>query len=141
MPEEVAALKFKLNADALPHAAGHLEHGFAIREIGLDAENDEAEPPRQHAKNKDHAKLVYRLVREFGQQQRASVGRVVAVNGAFADARVDEGLCGLALIRDFGVTELEHILPVALEFCLSREPAEGFRDARPVAVGCGRACC
>lgn len=48
MSEEVAALKFKLNADALPHAAGDFEHSFAIREFGLDAKNNEPEPPRQH---------------------------------------------------------------------------------------------
>src|SRR5206468_12515278 len=113
MPEEVATFKFKLNADALPHAAGDLEHGFAVGKIGLNAKNDEAEPPRQHAENKDHAQLVYRFVRHFRQHHGAAIDRTIAVNGAFADTRADESFCGFTLVRDFGVAQLEHVLPVA----------------------------
>jgi hypothetical protein len=116
MLEEVAAFKFKLNADALPHAAGDLKHGFAIRELGLDTKNDEAEPPRQHAEDEDHAEFVYRLMGHFRQHHGTAINRPVAVNGAFTDTRTDESFCGLALVRDFGVTELEHVLPIALKF-------------------------
>ena len=116
MLQEIAALKFKLNADTLPHTAGDFEHGFAIREFGLDTKNDEPELAGQHAEDEDHTQLIHRLVGHFRQHHGTSIDRAVAMDGAFADARADEGFCGLALVRDFGVTELEHVLPVALEF-------------------------
>ena len=134
MPEEVAAFKFKLNADALPHAAGDFEHGFAVGKVRLDAQDDKAEPSRKHSKNEDHAQLIHRFMRHFRQHHGPTINRAIAVNGALADARADEGPAGFALVRDFGVTELEHVLPVALEFGLAREFAESFRDARPMAV-------
>src|ERR1700739_3956903 len=116
MAEEVAALKFKLNTDTLPHAAGDFEHGFAVGKIGLDAKHDEPTPPRQHAKDKDHTKLVCWLMSEFRQHHGTAINRAVAMDGAFADARADESFCGLALVRDFGVAEFEHVLPFALKF-------------------------
>ena len=134
VPEEVAAFKFKLNTNALPHAARHLKHGFAVRKLGLNAMDNKAKPPAQHAKDEDHTQLIHRLVRHFRQHHGTAIDRTIAVNGAFADARAGEGPGGLALVRDFSVTEFEHVLPVAFNFCLADELAEGLRDARPMAV-------
>ena len=58
MPEEITAFKFKLNTDALPHAARHLKHGFAVKEFGLNAMDNKAKPPAQQAKDEVFGRRV-----------------------------------------------------------------------------------
>ena len=62
MPVEVAALIFKLNADALPLSRLDFIHGFAVREALLKSEHAEAEAMREHAEVENHAEFVHRLV-------------------------------------------------------------------------------
>src|SRR5215831_5094440 len=101
MPEDIAALKFKLNADALPHAARHLKHSFAVRKLRLNAMYNKAKPTAQHAKDEDHTQLIHRFVRHFRKHHGTAIDRTIAMNGAFADAWADEGPCAFALVRDF----------------------------------------
>ena len=79
---EVAALKFKFDADALPYAGPDFIHGFAVREILLNTENAEAKPAREHAEGEDHAELVYWRVSQRVEFKRRAGKRSIRKTGA-----------------------------------------------------------
>src|SRR5690242_9058510 len=82
VPVEVAALKFKFNADALPYAGPDFIHGFAVGEILLNTENAEAKPAREHAEGEDHAELVHRRVSQGVECKRRAGKRAIRKTGA-----------------------------------------------------------
>ena len=82
MAVEVAALKFKFDADPLPYAGPYFIHGFAVGEILLNAENAEAKPAREHAEGEDHAELVHRRVSQRVEVERRAGERTIRKTGA-----------------------------------------------------------
>src|ERR1700757_152996 len=82
MAVEVAALKFKFDADALPYAGPDFIHGFAVREILLNTENAEAKPAREHAECEDHAELIDRSVSQCVEFKRRAGKRAIRKTGA-----------------------------------------------------------
>ena len=87
MPVEVAALIFKLNADALPLAGTDFIHGFAVREILLKGEDAEAEAMRKHAKEENHPEFIHRLEGDTLEvNRRASQGAITKTSLAVGTA-------------------------------------------------------
>src|SRR5262249_44879455 len=84
---EVAAFEFEFDVDALPAMGSDLALGFAIGEGGLDGFDDVAEFPSDHAKEKDDALFVDRLVTKATKIHGATVacaigqGRVTHCGG------------------------------------------------------------
>ncbi len=135
--QKIAALKFKLNADALPVSADGFAQGFAVGKRRLQVKDDKAEPSREHAKDKDHAGFIHRLMHKFRQQNGPAVKRAVMEDGPFADAFAPEGadgFTGFCCVRGMGCGQAEHVLPVGFDFGFAGEAAEGFRDAGPSAI-------
>jgi hypothetical protein len=82
MAVEVAAFKFKFNADALPYAGPDFIHGFAVREVLLNTEDAEAKPAREHAEGEDHAELVHWRVSQRVEFKRRAGKRSIRKTGA-----------------------------------------------------------
>jgi hypothetical protein len=80
--EEIAALKFKFEVDALPAFGTDLALGFAVGEAGLHGFDGVAEFLGDHAEEEDDALFVDRFVAEAAEVHR------MAVDGAAAQVRV-----------------------------------------------------
>ena len=81
MPVEVAALKFKFDADALPYARPDFIHGFAVREILLNTQNTKAKLARKHTEREDHAELVDRRESQSVAFKRRAGKRAIRKTG------------------------------------------------------------
>lgn len=71
---EVAALKFKLDVNALPLLGADLALGFAVGESGLDGFDDVAEFFGDESEKEDDAEFVDRLVAQAAEVERTAVG-------------------------------------------------------------------
>ena len=59
---EVAAFEFEFDSDELAFVADDAAHGFAVREVGMDAVDDEAKLPRHGSEEEDDADFVDRRI-------------------------------------------------------------------------------
>ena len=71
---EVAAFKFKFDADTLPALRSDLALGFAVREAGLHGFDGVAEFPGDYAEEQHDALFVDRLVAEATEIHGLAVG-------------------------------------------------------------------
>ena len=82
MVAEIAALKFKLDVDALPALGADLTLGLAVGEAKLDGFNDVAEFLGNHAEKKQDALFIDRFMAQ------ATKVNGIAVGGAILQGRV-----------------------------------------------------
>ena len=75
---EVPALKFKLDAHALPSFRSYLPHGLTVGESRLNRFNHVAQLFREHAKEEDDALFVYGFM-----AQSVEVGRIAIDSAIF----------------------------------------------------------
>jgi hypothetical protein len=75
---EVATLKFKLDADALPLTRIDLPLGLAVGIPSLDGLNVITQFTSHHSEEEDNALLVDRLVTEAPEIERVPVSRTIA---------------------------------------------------------------
>ena len=134
MFEKAAAFKFKFNAHALPLSADGFSEGFTVWECRLNMKHNETEPPRKHAENKDDAKFVHRLMREFRKQDGAAVNRAITKYRTFADTLERAGFWLCWCDDRLGFAKREYILPFGFDFGFMDEVVKGFRNACPPAV-------
>jgi hypothetical protein len=74
---EIPALKFKLDAHALPSFGSYLPHGLAVGEPRLNRLDQVAEFSGEHPKEKDDALLVDRFMSQPAEVRGASVGSAI----------------------------------------------------------------
>lgn len=73
MFQEVPAFVFKLEFHHLARVVVEAQQGLAVRKAGLHVRDDESEPVRQQAKEKQHAGLVHGTESKGHGHQRHSI--------------------------------------------------------------------
>src|SRR5260370_35249303 len=74
---EIPALKFKLDAHALPPFGSDLAHGFTVGESSLDSLDHVPQLFRQHSEQQHDALLVHRLMTQPAEVTRVAIDRSI----------------------------------------------------------------
>src|SRR5258708_8155235 len=136
---EVFALVFEFHADTLPLAWLKLAHGFAVGEVYLEALYLEAHLSCDQTEQIDDAGLVYRLIREAGDEHGRAEDWAFGKDGTAAAQITSGGSCRRAFgcrfvdRRDALLDHGQDVAPVLLQVRVAfAEPvAEEFWGALP----------